>query len=416
MAYDDNARKLAVKVIGTVESDLNYSAINYADPITVGIMQWYGTRAAGILRRMKTENPSAWYGVEPTINNQLDIIDPSDPWWNNRRLTQAEGESLRGSLSRNQDIQNLQASEDLEVYKDVAISYGFDPETNTQTVIFFFTMHHQGPQYALEVVQTLDTTATLDQIHAATLAHPVLGQYGHRYNSARDLILAGDVSGVDPIPAPVPDPTQPNGNARFIRTAGDILLVKFTDGEDVQFYPNGRGYWTPRKALDAPPPPTPEQPAPPPVNAGNGAWTHPLPGSILTSPYGPRSFDGYHWGADLATPGAGGQVYACTDLVITQAYNAGGGNASAGGCVKGHTPDGRYTFCHYHMDYGTVAVSVGQTVPVGTVLGVEGATGNVTGRHLHFEAYEGVHNDPWPPPWGSPVEPLSILRAHGVSI
>jgi murein DD-endopeptidase MepM/ murein hydrolase activator NlpD len=76
--------------------------------------------------------------------------------------------------------------------------------------------------------------------------------------------------------------------------------------------------------------------------------------------------------------------------------------------------DGAYTFCYYHM--ASVTPTVGTTVPVGTQIGVESNTGNVTGTHLHFEAYLGNHADPWPPPYGDPVEPLTILRNHGVTI
>ena len=49
MAWDATAKKVAVKAIGQVESSMNYAAINYNDPITVGLAQWYGTRAAAIL-------------------------------------------------------------------------------------------------------------------------------------------------------------------------------------------------------------------------------------------------------------------------------------------------------------------------------------------------------------------------------
>lgn len=47
MTYDLEAQKLAVKAIGTVESNLKYDSINYNDPITVGVIQWYSTRFKG---------------------------------------------------------------------------------------------------------------------------------------------------------------------------------------------------------------------------------------------------------------------------------------------------------------------------------------------------------------------------------
>lgn len=412
MAYDDTAKKLAVKVIGTVESNLDYQAINYNDPITVGVSQWYGTRAAGILERMRSTNAGEWYGVEPSIGNQLATIPPGDSFWNSRYLTSAEGNSLTGVLGRNQELQNTQLTEDLEVYKDVSISYGFNPDTNTQTVIYFFAMHHQSPASALEVVQTLDTTATLDQIHSATLAHPVLGKYGARYNTAYNLIKESDTAGVDP--APPQEPSQVNGNARLIQSAGDLLMVQFNDSERITFYPNGRGQWTPRKGANVP---VPVQPAPP---ADAGTWVAPLTGPyVITSPYGPRGWDGvgsYHWGVDMANGGSPGDVVSPCPLVITRAYDNGQGNQTAGTYVKGHTLDGAYTFNFYHMVVGSLSVAAGDTTITGQKLGVEGASGNVTGQHLHFEAYNGVHDDPWPPPYGEPTDPLPILRAHGVNI
>lgn len=53
MAYDATAKAVGIKAIGTVESSFDYTAINYADPITVGVMQWFGTRASALLRRMR---------------------------------------------------------------------------------------------------------------------------------------------------------------------------------------------------------------------------------------------------------------------------------------------------------------------------------------------------------------------------
>lgn len=425
--YDDIAKKLAVKVIGTVESNLNYGSVNYNDPITVGIAQWYGTRAAAILERMRTTNAGEWYGVEPSIGNQLASINQNDAFWNSRYLTKVEGDSLVGSMRRNQAIQNAQLIEDLEAYKQVAISYGFDPDNNTATVIYFFAMHHQSPSSALRVVQTLQTTATLSQIHAATLADSVLGQYGARYRTAYDLISVADLTGVDPAPPVVAPITQPNGNARMLKTVGDLLVAQFSDSETVTFYPDGKGNYVPRKAADAPPAPTPTQPPPP---ADNGAWVLPLSGSgvIVNSPYGPRptppgSADingGFHFGADFVhSDGSVSDVVSPCPLKITVAYDGVGPDPSsgtAGRYVKGHTLDGAYTFNFYHMAPGSISVAVGDTTTTGQKLGVEGASGNVTGTHLHFEAYEGQFDSPWPPPYGNPTDPVLVLRAHGVSI
>ena len=425
--YDDTAKKLAVKVIGTVESNLNYGAINLSDPITIGVAQWYGKRAAQLLKRMRLENPVEYYGVAGSLDSQIEAIGPTDSYWDSRYLTQAEANSLVGVLTRNQTIQNNQLSTDLDAYVTVFESYGFDADAHTDTLIYFMSMHHQGPLYALEIVETLDTECTLEEMHNACLTHVsesagvvVLGKYGARYKTTYDLIKEADISGVDPVIPPDPEPVYPNGNGKLIYAVGDMLIVQFKNDEKVTYYPDGKNHWIPRKTAEAPPPPDPEQPPPP---ADNGAWHHPAPGAHITSGYGPRAFDGlasFHWGLDLSSTTApvGVDIIAITDLVITVAYDAfEGGNVTAGGYVKGHTVDGAYTFSYNHMADGTVNTSiVGTTIPAGTIIGKEGATGNVTGTHLHLECYEGALSDPWAPPYGNPIDPLPVLRAHGVQI
>jgi murein DD-endopeptidase MepM/ murein hydrolase activator NlpD len=98
-------------------------------------------------------------------------------------------------------------------------------------------------------------------------------------------------------------------------------------------------------------------------------------------------------------------------MVITQAGEL---NASTGWCVKGHTTDELFTFAFYHMQYASLNVVPGQVVPKGYPLGIEGATGNVQGRHLHVELYSGNINNPWPPPYGDPMDPMPVFNSFGV--
>lgn len=431
MVYDTTAKKVGVKAIATVESNNDYGAINYNDPITVGVVQWFGTRAAGLLTRMRVENPAAWHGVATSLDNNLKTIDRNDSYWNGRYLTNAEGSSLVPVLNNNKIIQNTQIVVDFEAYKAVAISYGFNPDTNTKTVLFFFTMHHQSPASALRVVSKLDTECTLEQIRDGALADPTLGQYPNRQNEAYSIINAYDPSGIEFDESEEPQPPIPPtggdgngsantvGNINYVHTVGNNVVVRFKDGQLLTLMPDGRGYFRPASVEATPPPPDPgpePEPDPEPV----GKWVHPLPESIITSDFGPRPFDGvasYHYGTDFSTVWNGNSVRACTDMRITVAADGVGINGSGGTCVKAHSLDGKYTFNHYHLVYGSLQVNVGQVVTAGTVLGLEGATGNVTGRHLHFEVYTGVHNDPWPPPYGPmPIDPVPLLRANGVNV
>jgi murein DD-endopeptidase MepM/ murein hydrolase activator NlpD len=207
---------------------------------------------------------------------------------------------------------------------------------------------------------------------------------------------------------------------RVIETMGNQLMVHYVGGALQPAYPDGRGRYLPRKGVTPPPDEEPD-PDPDPDPPADGEWVHPHPGAVLTSPFGPRDI-GYHYGIDTSTTTAavGAPVYTVTETVITQAWDAfEGGNETAGTYVKGHSVDGLYTFTWNHGADGTLAVAAGQTVPAGTQVFLEGATGNVTGTHLHFEIIEGTWDDPWAPPYNNGavfLDPIPVLAAHGITI
>ncbi|MEU6590389.1 M23 family metallopeptidase [Streptomyces sp. NPDC046881] len=68
--------------------------------------------------------------------------------------------------------------------------------------------------------------------------------------------------------------------------------------------------------------------------------------------------------------------------------------------------DGMYT---QYGHLSSIGVTVGQKVAPGQQIGLSGATGNVTGPHLHFEARTS-------PEYGSDIDPIAYLRKHGVNL
>jgi murein DD-endopeptidase MepM/ murein hydrolase activator NlpD len=110
---------------------------------------------------------------------------------------------------------------------------------------------------------------------------------------------------------------------------------------------------------------------------------------------------GYHTGVDFLV-GTGTSVKA---VAAGHVVAAGWGGSYGYQVVLRHA-DGRYT---QYAHLSAISVRVGQSVTAAQRIGRSGATGNVTGPHLHFEVRTG-------PAFGSDIDPLAYLRAGGVRI
>jgi murein DD-endopeptidase MepM/ murein hydrolase activator NlpD len=116
---------------------------------------------------------------------------------------------------------------------------------------------------------------------------------------------------------------------------------------------------------------------------GRFAW--PERGDIVvTQEFGWTSFNHNHTGMDIAyyTPRCGGPIYASGDGVVLAdgRPNIAYGDTAIG-VVIGHSQ--RLQTWYWHLS--REIVTVGQEVEVGDVIGYEGATGQATGCHVHFQ-------------------------------
>ena len=121
----------------------------------------------------------------------------------------------------------------------------------------------------------------------------------------------------------------------------------------------------------------------------------------LTSPFGMRTIFGkrsMHNGIDLVGEGSTlDYIVAFADgIVKISKYSS-----SAGEYVELDHGNGNYTR-YLHLKKGSRTVKVGQAVKKGQVLGYMGATGNVTGAHLHFDIKVG----------GKFVDPAPYLKGE----
>jgi murein DD-endopeptidase MepM/ murein hydrolase activator NlpD len=131
----------------------------------------------------------------------------------------------------------------------------------------------------------------------------------------------------------------------------------------------------------------------------------PITTGVVGSKFGARgSWSSYHTGLDFRAA-YGTQIHVVLPGVVVYAGNSGdwAGNHVAVRHTDGHTT------MYSHMS--RMAVTTGQTVQAGQVIGYVGETGRAFGAHLHFELYPaGVrYGDVY-----KAVDPAPWLRSIGV--
>jgi murein DD-endopeptidase MepM/ murein hydrolase activator NlpD len=131
-------------------------------------------------------------------------------------------------------------------------------------------------------------------------------------------------------------------------------------------------------------------------------FTLPTSSYTLTSTFGqagPYWSSGYHTGLDFAAP-TGTLIKAVGSGTITQA-----GYEGSYGYKTVLTLDDGTEIWYAHQS--SIGVSVGQKVATGDVIGRVGATGNVTGAHLHMEVHTGGS--------ANGIDPAAWLRSKGLT-
>lgn len=244
-------------VIGEVESNWNWTAVNYNDPITIGMMQWYGTRAAALLNRIKNEMPTAYGQLAASLRSDIESHDAGSTWWTSRYLNRDEGNSIITVFQdeENHVIQENQAIADFEGYITTLENWGMS-QSYPKPLIFAMSMYHQSPASAGQVIATAGGSADLDRIYGVCMNHGVLGQYRNRYNTVYQRLKDWDGESNPPDFGQSGDVgTTPGGNNPGISTEesklgyiiqnGDTLILYGKDEYEkgVIFYPASGQVW-----------------------------------------------------------------------------------------------------------------------------------------------------------------------------
>jgi murein DD-endopeptidase MepM/ murein hydrolase activator NlpD len=141
--------------------------------------------------------------------------------------------------------------------------------------------------------------------------------------------------------------------------------------------------------------PTPKKTAKP-----KPSWVIPMKGAAITSCYGQR-WGTLHAGIDFAMP-AGTPIHAAAAGTVVKAGDVGDGYGNSVFIDHGNG------YLTHYAHQSRIAVSVGEKVSAGEVIGYEGATGDATGPHLHFEVHKGAM-------WNQ-IDPAPFLRARGIDV
>jgi murein DD-endopeptidase MepM/ murein hydrolase activator NlpD len=134
------------------------------------------------------------------------------------------------------------------------------------------------------------------------------------------------------------------------------------------------------------------------------AYVAPISHSYVSTGYktgGSLWSSGTHTGIDFHA-GTGTPVHAVGSGTVVET----GWGGAYGNQIVIRMNDGTYT---QYGHLSSIGVSVGEAVTPGRQIGLSGATGNVTGPHLHFEARTS-------PDYGSDIDPVAYLRSHGVTV
>lgn len=260
MAWDSAAQELAVNVIAKVESSGAYDAINTRDAITVGLMQWWGPRAAALLDKIRTDNPGTWAwigGALDQLDGELDVKVDSNgtptSWWGTRYLTGTEATALKPILRANKVAQHETISDDIDDYRNVAVNLGMDPDGNTMAVQFFCCMYHQAPKRAIDIVNLARPASDIDRLYAVCMNDGVLRNYRTRYTNARDMIKSGDAGTlIDLNDDDAPESDGGGGDTSdalervkstvsYVETVGGQLHLHLAGGGVAIAYSDGRG-------------------------------------------------------------------------------------------------------------------------------------------------------------------------------
>lgn len=271
----------ALLVIGTQESDLTWNAVDYESNIKVGVAQWAGRQAAGLLAALDASDRQL---LTQTLQDDLQNHNPDDAFWRSKFLTKDEGNSIITALgtATAKPVQVSYFNNLIDIDANMLQSWGAAVDTvdHQKTMLFLLAVYHVDLVAASRIVAAIGAVAQTSAILAALLNMPDIA--GKRdWGATKALIDTWE--GVEPVvqPTETTPNTDPGGSGQQyseipqvesqiqrIGMTGQQLIVYGKDNpQGVVCYRDIGKMWIPQTNTAAPPTPTPINP-PAPVEPG----------------------------------------------------------------------------------------------------------------------------------------------------
>ncbi|MEV0979862.1 M23 family metallopeptidase [Streptomyces sp. NPDC049915] len=138
------------------------------------------------------------------------------------------------------------------------------------------------------------------------------------------------------------------------------------------------------------------------------SWVHPVAHYTLSASFNQAGgmWSHRHSGQDFAVPLGTNVVAAHGGTVVKAGGNGAGDGPAYGNAIVIRHGNGTYS---QYAHLSRIDVKIGQVVATGQHIAKSGNTGNSSGPHLHFEIRK-------TPNYGSAINPVTFLRAKGLSV
>lgn len=186
-------------IIARFESNWTYGAVNYNDPITMGIIQNYAYNCARLLRKLRESDPNwgAFAQAAPRIAGYLDTLN--DAQWPSVFVTQTEGNAFTemAQSAENHAIQDADARELFNNYMNTLINKGLSDD-DPKKLVYACVMYHQNPANCFKVLNACGNRATLEYMNQCCLNNSVFSVYPSRYEGAYEMLQEWDGESMPP--------------------------------------------------------------------------------------------------------------------------------------------------------------------------------------------------------------------------